>query len=275
MLCALQDGAKGKSKKHLKRSLHRMFQCRTKHKIKALQKRYKSVTKKRYIKKASSLDNPCRKSRYEENPSLSISPHGSIESSENGRGGISPNESGSDPTFDGYAEAFINAYPKKGNKESRTAIRAWYQSHKPTPQTQDEIMRGLNIAVLSDKWRENEGQYIPAPQNFLTRELWWQFLPPDLPDRQSDLEDRAIAERDEALIAAFQANPLCGFPTDQLLMREFNHCLDPDMKAELKRRREQGLIDEESLASFEDWKQKGLRKNIFNAKTISATGGAN
>jgi hypothetical protein len=73
-----------------------------------------------------------------------------------------------------YFEAFWKVYPKKVARP--LAFRAWHRQEADS--RFDEIMAGLARCKSSERWRTENGRYIPKPSVFLFREGWQDELPP-------------------------------------------------------------------------------------------------
>ena len=82
----------------------------------------------------------------------------------------SPASDGDENIPDGFQE-FWEAYPNKIKKGP--AIAAWNVKKISTNQKlQARILTALRWQIDCEKWRENNGQYIPEPGNYLTDQRW-------------------------------------------------------------------------------------------------------
>ena len=66
-------------------------------------------------------------------------------------------------------DQFWSAYPVRVREKS--ALTEWEKLHM-SQQLFREIMNGLERALNSAQWQEEEGRYIPYPENFLKNGLW-------------------------------------------------------------------------------------------------------
>lgn len=64
---------------------------------------------------------------------------------------------------------FYDAYPKKRKRPD--ALRAWNKID-PSLELVQEIMRGLDKAMMSEEWDRDAGRYIPHPAKWLNAESW-------------------------------------------------------------------------------------------------------
>lgn len=68
-----------------------------------------------------------------------------------------------------YFEQFWNKYPKKVNYDK---ARKAFLSVPDLTTAFPNIIRALEIQMDSDQWREENGRYIPSPDNYLKKQLW-------------------------------------------------------------------------------------------------------
>lgn len=66
-------------------------------------------------------------------------------------------------------EQFWNKYPKKVNRDA--ALKA-FMSILDVNTIFPDIMRALEIQVKSKQWQEENGRYIPKPENYLKKAGW-------------------------------------------------------------------------------------------------------
>ncbi len=71
-------------------------------------------------------------------------------------------------TYTKEFEEFWNIYPKK--KEKIRSQKSFTKAKKVA--TVEEIMAGLRVAVRSEDWIKNGGQYVPKPANWLDGGGW-------------------------------------------------------------------------------------------------------
>lgn len=69
----------------------------------------------------------------------------------------------------GNFEAFWDKYPKKRSKGD--AEKAWSELNL-TEKAEEEILLGLEKAIRSSDWREQDGRFIPYPANWLRARGW-------------------------------------------------------------------------------------------------------
>ena len=66
-------------------------------------------------------------------------------------------------------EQFWHCYPNKASK--RDALKAWEQTAEDRPDM-DALLDALEVMCWSDKWRKNDGEFIPYPATWLRADGW-------------------------------------------------------------------------------------------------------
>lgn len=66
-------------------------------------------------------------------------------------------------------DRFWAAYPRK---EAKTAARKAWRKLKPAPAALDLILADVARRAASEKWRENNGEFIPHPASYLNGRRW-------------------------------------------------------------------------------------------------------
>lgn len=111
--------------------------------------------------------------------------------------------------LDAEFELFYAAYPRKQNRGD--ARKAWDQTQPIRPSTED-IVKAVVRQKGSEKWREDDGAYIPYPASWLRGERWEDVEKIDVAPALSLVPDGAITCQ------------TCGTRTRQYTGRQCNPC---------------------------------------------------
>ena len=74
--------------------------------------------------------------------------------------------------FNTQFQSFLKEYPKTIRPDSANKIRKWWNSHVTQPETADDILADVTFRKTTDDWIKDGGKYVPAPDKYLTRQLW-------------------------------------------------------------------------------------------------------
>ncbi len=114
-------------------------------------------------------------------------------------GQVSKSTSPKNPTPEGF-DGFWSLYPRKEAKQA--ALKAW---RKVRADELPSILAGLRVAVQTEQWQKDGGQFVPLAASWLNGRRWEdEFaiakqapVPNSMPKRRSELNDegRAVYER--------------------------------------------------------------------------------
>jgi hypothetical protein len=90
------------------------------------------------------------------------------------------------PLYPEAFERFWSVYPKKVGK--REALKAWKQTRKERPQT-DELVDRVERLAATDDWQEQGGRYVPNPATWLRRGGWDDEIPVRRRKQRSSLSE--------------------------------------------------------------------------------------
>lgn len=89
-------------------------------------------------------------------------------------------------------EVFWKYYPKKQGKQK---CLNWFISHKPSKELVQTMISAINEQRKTEKWREENGQYIPMPITWLHQARWEDELEIDF--SSPEIDSRKILTQDD------------------------------------------------------------------------------
>lgn len=95
---------------------------------------------------------------------------------------------------------FWNAYPEQARSDRDETWEAWKKLN-PTPEKAAQIMDFLNAWKQSQRWTDDNGNFIPAPKNFLNPEKSYLRTKP-APSKQAGGTNPGVRKLDEDEVAA-------------------------------------------------------------------------
>ena len=121
---------------------------------------------------------------------------------QSGKGeGLGEGEGENIPRSDGSLfTVFWNAYPEQARSDRDETWEAWKKLN-PTPEKAAQIMDFLNAWKQSQRWTDDNGNFIPAPKNFLNPEKSYLRTKP-APSKQAGGTNPGVRKLDEDEVAA-------------------------------------------------------------------------
>lgn len=115
--------------------------------------------------------------------------------------GLGEGEGDNPPRSDGSLfTVFWNAYPEQARSDRDETWEAWKKLN-PTPEKAAQIMDFLNAWKQSQRWTDDNGNFIPAPKNFLNPEKSYLRTKP-APSKQAGGTNPGVRKLDEDEVAA-------------------------------------------------------------------------
>lgn len=116
--------------------------------------------------------------------------------------GVNDDAEATPPNDGSLFTVFWNAYPEQARSDRDETWEAWKKLN-PTPEKAAQIMDFLNAWKQSQRWTDDNGNFIPAPKNFLNPEKSYLRTKP-APSKQAGGTNPGVRKLDEDEVAAIR-----------------------------------------------------------------------